>query len=105
MTIVMRQTPPNASFLPHEIVAQRRTSRSMFACSPAAHMIWVTCLRLPLRRYGSSRALARLLGVAANNLDLVRRDGRTAIVHLECDILDEEGPDFVAESIGIKTSL
>lgn len=50
-------------------------------------------------------SLARLLGVAANNLDLVRRDGLTPIVHFEGYILDQKGPDFVAESVGVEASL
>lgn len=47
----------------------------------------------------------RLLGVATNNLDLVGGDGLTSSVHLECDILDEECPDFVAESVRVEAPL
>lgn len=52
-----------------------------------------------------SRSLAGLLGIAANNLDLVRRHGLTSTIHLERDILDQEGPYFVAESVGVEASL
>lgn len=50
-------------------------------------------------------ALARLLGVAAYDLDLVRRDGVAAAVHLKGDVLDQEGPNLVAEPIGIEAAL
>ena len=50
-------------------------------------------------------ALAGFLGVAAYNLDLIGLYSWLATVHLEVDVLDEEGPDFVAESVGIQTSL
>jgi hypothetical protein len=50
-------------------------------------------------------SFARLLGVAADNLDLVRRDGLTPIVHFKGYVLDQKGPDFVAESVGVKASL
>jgi hypothetical protein len=52
-----------------------------------------------------SRSLARLLGIAADNLDLVGLDDLSTIVELELDVLDEESPDFVAESVGRQASL
>lgn len=53
------------------------------------------------------RSLSRLLGVAADDLDLIRRYVLTAviIVQLEGDILDEECPHFVAESVRVETPL
>ena len=55
-----------------------------------------------------SGALARLLRVAAHDLDLVGRDGlrrRPALVHLERHVLDEESPHLVAETVGIEAAL
>lgn len=52
-----------------------------------------------------SRPLARLLGVAADNLDLVGRDRRVAVVHLEGHILDKKCPDLVAESVRVEAPL
>ena len=51
-----------------------------------------------------SLLLPRLLRIAAHNLDLVRRD-IVLVVELEVDILDEERPDFVAETVGIQMTL
>lgn len=42
---------------------------------------------------------------ARHDLDLVGRDDLAAAVHLERDVLELEGPDLVAESVGIETSL
>lgn len=50
-------------------------------------------------------SLARSLCVAANNLDLVRLDRDAAIVHLERHVLDEEGPNFVAEAVCVQAPL
>jgi hypothetical protein len=50
-------------------------------------------------------SLARLLGIAANNLDLVRLHGLTAIVHLERDVFDQKGPYFVAEPVRVEAPL
>lgn len=46
-----------------------------------------------------------LLGAAAHNLDLVRIDQLAAVVELERDIADQEGPDFVAKAVGIERTL
>jgi hypothetical protein len=43
----------------------------------------------------------RGLCIAANDLNLVRRDRLAIVVHLERNVLDEEGPNLVAEPIGI----
>ena len=48
--------------------------------------------------------LARTLAVAAHDLDLVGSD-RLRVLHLEGDILDQESPDLVAESVGIEMTL
>ena len=53
----------------------------------------------------SSRSLARLLGVAADDLDLVGRHRVVPVIHLERDVLDHEGPDLVAEPVRIQASL
>ena len=52
------------------------------------------------------RALARLLRVAADDLDFVGlyRLG-TVVVHFKCDIFDQECPHLVAESVRVETSL
>lgn len=44
-----------------------------------------------------------LLGAAADNLDLVGVDG--GVLHLEGNVLDEEGPDLVAEAVGVEVPL
>lgn len=49
--------------------------------------------------------LARALRVAADNLDLVCHDRLAAIVHLERDVLDEESPHLVAETVGVQGAL
>lgn len=54
--------------------------------------------------WNRSLLLAWPLGVAADNLDLIRLD-RTRIVQLEVDVLDQESPNFVAETVGIQMAL
>lgn len=44
------------------------------------------------------------LAVTADDLDLVCRD-LGLVVQLECNILDQERPNFVAESVGIEVTL
>lgn len=44
-----------------------------------------------------------LLGAAADNLDLVGVD--SGVLHLEGDVLDEEGPDLVAEAVSVEVPL
>lgn len=58
---------------------------------------------------GSNRLLkvARLFSsfaIAAHDLDFVRLN-RDRVLHLECHILDQEGPDFIAETVCIKVAL
>lgn len=48
--------------------------------------------------------LSRPLAIAADDLHLVRCD-LGLIVQLERHILDQERPDFVAESVGIEVAL
>lgn len=50
-------------------------------------------------------SLAWALGVAADDLDLVRDHRRSAILHLKGDVLDEESPHLVAETVGIQGAL
>lgn len=52
----------------------------------------------------ASLRLARSLAVAAHDLHPVRIDG-SLVVEFELDILDQECPDLVAESVGIKVAL
>lgn len=52
-----------------------------------------------------ARSLARLLSVAADNLDLVGDHGLVPIIHLEGDVLDQERPHLVAESVCVETPL
>jgi len=52
--------------------------------------------------------LARLLRITRDNLNLVRSDTRTLPLprlELEGNILNQEGPDLVAETIGIQVTL
>lgn len=44
-----------------------------------------------------------LLRPATHDLDFVRMN--TRIVHLKCHILDQEGPYFIAEAVGVEVSL
>jgi hypothetical protein len=46
-----------------------------------------------------------LLGIAAQDLDLVGYHSLLAILHLERDILDNEGPDLIAETVRIERAL
>lgn len=54
--------------------------------------------------HAASLGLARPLAVAAHDLDAVCGNGGL-VVQLEGDILDQECPDFVAESVGVKVAL
>lgn len=53
---------------------------------------------------GLDSCFTRPLAVAADDLDLVCGH-RSLIVQLEGHILDEERPDFIAESVGIEVAL
>jgi hypothetical protein len=48
---------------------------------------------------------ARPLAVTAHDLDLVRLHSLARILHLEGDILDQKGPDLVAETVSIEMAL
>ena len=52
-----------------------------------------------------SLGVAWSLTIAAHDLDLFRLHRLTRVLHLECNVLDQESPDFVAESIRIKVTL
>lgn len=52
----------------------------------------------------SGLCLARSLAVAAHDLHSVRVDG-SLVVKFELDILDQECPDLVAETVRIKVAL
>lgn len=52
----------------------------------------------------ASLCLAGSLAVAAHDLNAVCSNGGL-VVQLEGDILDQECPDFVAESVGVKVAL
>jgi len=59
-----------------------------------------------LRQAASKNSgFAGLLSVTANNLDFVRGDNDARSVHFESDVSDEEGPNLIAKSVGIKTAL
>ena len=45
------------------------------------------------------------LGAAADDLDLVGRDRLRAVLHLEGDPFDQEGPHLVAESVRVERAL
>lgn len=49
--------------------------------------------------------LVGALRAAADDLDLVCHNRVAAVVHLERDILDQEGPHFVTEAVGIERTL
>lgn len=49
--------------------------------------------------------ISRPFAVAAHNLDLIRLHRLTRVLHLECDVFDQKGPDLVAETVGIKVTL
>lgn len=87
-------TPPNASKKKKPILGRY---------SPSQSIAGVRCI-------GLARTLSRsltlgLLGVATNNLDLVGGHGLASRVHLERHVLDEERPDFVAESVRVEAPL
>ena len=48
--------------------------------------------------------LARLLGVAAHDLDLLGLDG-LVVVQLEVDVLDQERPHIVTEAVRVEVAL
>jgi len=49
--------------------------------------------------------LFRLLGTAADDLDLVGLHRLAAVVELEGDVTDQEGPDFVAKAVCVERAL
>lgn len=49
--------------------------------------------------------VSRLLAVAAHDPDLIRLYCLTGVLHLKSDVLDQECPDFVAETVGIQVAL
>lgn len=53
----------------------------------------------------ASLLLVVLLGAAAHDLDLISIDRLAAVVELESDVADQEGPDFVAEAVGVEGAL
>lgn len=50
-------------------------------------------------------AVIGTLGTAANNLDLIGLDGLPALIELEGDVANQEGPDFIAEAVSIEGTL
>lgn len=66
---------------------------------------WLARWRLVIKRAAARLGLARALGVATDNLDLISLDSVGAVVHLEGDVLDEERPYFVAESVRVEAAL
>lgn len=54
--------------------------------------------------HAASLCLAGPLAVAAHDLNAVCGNGGL-VVQLEGDILDQECPDFIAESVGIQVAL
>ena len=48
--------------------------------------------------------LIRLLGQTSDDFDLLGVE-LVLVVHLEVDVLDQEGPDFVAEAVGVEVAL
>lgn len=57
------------------------------------------------QKYMRSLWVARPLAVAAHDSDLLRLYSLARVLHLERDIFDQEGPDFVAETVGVEMSL
>jgi len=49
--------------------------------------------------------LSWALAVAAHDLDFICMDRLAGIIHLEGDVLDQEGPDLIAEAVGIEMAL
>lgn len=62
-----------------------------------------TCMRRS--KLSCLSLFARPLAVAAHDLDLVRLHSLARILHLEGDILDQKGPDLVAETVSIEMAL
>jgi hypothetical protein len=52
-----------------------------------------------------SLRVPRSLAIAAYDLDLIRLHRLGRVIHLEGNILDQKGPDFVAEAVGIEVAL
>lgn len=51
------------------------------------------------------RSVSRLLAVTAHDLDFVGYHSLARILHLESDIFYQEGPDLVAETVGVEMTL
>lgn len=58
----------------------------------------------PPRRRRRILLASRPAAVVAHDLDLISRE-RLRVVHLERDVLDDEGPDVVAEAVGVEVTL
>ena len=61
----------------------------------------------PLRLIAAATVFLNLTGafcVAADDLDTVRMD-LLVVIQLEVDVLDDKGPDVVAEAVGVEMSL
>jgi hypothetical protein len=63
---------------------------------------------MPSSKTGKTRSsalgLARTLRVTANNLDPIGMN-LVGVIQLKVDVLDNEGPNVVAESVGVEVSL
>jgi len=57
-----------------------------------------TCTLGILLAFGAFRA-------TAHNLYFLRSDGCATVVHLEGDVLDQEGPHFIAKTVRVKRAL
>jgi hypothetical protein len=56
-------------------------------------------------RRAQSLGISWSLAIAAHDLDLICLHRLSRVVHLEGDILDQESPDFVTETVGIEVTL
>jgi hypothetical protein len=52
-----------------------------------------------------SLGIPRSLAVAAHDFDLIRLHRLGGVVHLERNILDQKGPDLIAETVSIEVAL
>lgn len=70
-----------------------------------SHVSQLNRWRLIIKRAAARLGLARAFGVTADNLDLISLHSVGAVVHLKRDVLNEESPHFVTESIRIEAAL
>jgi hypothetical protein len=108
MTTKADEKPQSSAKGPSKTVHPPRSQLVRPRFVPRAHRSFETS-RTPeasgtVKQYHSGR-IAGALRITADDLNLVCCDRLAAVLHLERDVLDQESPDLVAETVGVKRAL